>query len=98
MLFAATALLTIKNEKPKSREGTLSKFGKELVLNNDFDRNVTKYFSQTETLRDKVDYDAFNGITENIVLKKMSQCKLFLKKSNKILRKYGFNNAVIKID
>lgn len=98
MLFAATALLTMKNDKPKTHEGTLAKFGQVLVLHDDFDRKVAKYFSQTETLRDKVDYDAFNGVTEDIALKKMEQCRLFLKESNNILKKYGMDNAIIKMD
>ncbi len=97
MLFAATALLTMKDKQPKTHKGTLNAFGKELVLNDDFSRDIAKYFSQAETLRDKVDYDAFNGITENMANKKMKQCEEFLKEANRIFEKNHVKDCIIEL-
>ena len=97
MLFAATALLTMNNKQPKTHQGTLTEFGKIFVRNGEFDRDIAKYFSQTETLRDKVDYDAFNGVTENIARKKMIQCKEFLKETNNLFKKYNKEDYVIDL-
>ena len=94
MLFAATALLTMKKQQPKTHEGTLTSFGREFVRNGDFNKDIAKYFSQAETLRDKVDYDAFNGVTENMARKKMRQCEEFIKETNKIF-KNNHNEEII---
>ena len=97
MLFAANALLLIKNKNPKTHKWTLINFGKELVLNDDFDKNIAKYLSQAETLREKVDYDAFIFVSENIANKKKKQCEEFLRETNKILKKYNLEEVIIDI-
>lgn len=97
MLFAANALLVIKNDNSKTHKETLIVFGKKLVLNDDFDKNIAKYLSQTETLRDKVDYDAFVPVSENLANKKKRQCEEFLRETNRILKKYNLEEFVIDI-
>ena len=78
-MFAATALLTLKDKEPKTHNATLGLFGKELVLNDDFDKDIVKYFSQSETLRDLVDYNAFNGVTKKNATQRKRECEKFLK-------------------
>lgn len=95
MLFAATALLTLKNKEPKTHAGTLGLFGKEFVLNDDFDEDIVKYFSQSETLRDLVDYNAFNGVTKKNATERKRECERFLKECNRIFIKYGREDVLI---
>lgn len=97
MLFAATALLIMKNKQPKTHKGTLTNFGEEFVRDDNFNREIAKFFAQTETLRDKVDYDAFNGITENMANKRMRQCKEFLEETNRIFEKYQKEEYIIEL-
>lgn len=97
MLFAATALLTMKNKQPKTHDGTITSFGQEFIRDDDFNREIAKYFAQTETLRDKVDYDAFNGVTENMANKRMNQCKEFLKETNRIFEKHHKEEYTIEL-
>lgn len=92
MVFAAMDLLTLKGVKTKTHGGLISQFGEEFVLTGEFSREKVKYFSQAETLRNKVDYDAFNGVTEKIAHKKMRQTEEFLEEINKTLdERYNFN-------
>lgn len=95
MLFATTALLTLKNKELKAHAGILGLFGKEFVLNDDFDKDIIKYFSQSETLRDLVDYNAFNGVTKKNASERKRECELFLKECNRIFIKYGREDVLI---
>ena len=64
------------------------------MLTGEFSREIVKYFSQAETLRNKVDYDAFNGVTKSIANKKMKQTEEFF---NEIKRVFKDNyNTIIE--
>ena len=86
MVFAATALLTKKGVDTKTHGGLIGQFGEEFVLTGEFSREIVKYFSQSETLRNKVDYDAFNGVTESIANKKMKQTEEFYKEIKRVFK------------
>lgn len=70
MVFAATVLLTKKGVNTRTHSGLIGQFGEELVLTGEFSREIVKYFFQAETLRNKVDYDAFNGVTKVLQIRK----------------------------
>ena len=86
MVFAATDLLTEKGVETKTHGGLNGQFGEEFVLTGEFSREIVKYFSQSETLRNKVDYDAFNGVTESIANKKMKQTEEFFKEIKRVFK------------
>lgn len=86
MVFSALALLTKKGVKTKTHGGLISQFGEEVVLKGEFSRETVKYFSQAETLRNKVDYDAFNGVTESVANKKMRQTEEFNRETRRVLK------------
>ncbi len=66
MFNVAKALLIKKEFKPKTHAGVISFFGQEYVLNDFFDRKVSKYSSSTQSLREAADYDVVDDIDEII--------------------------------
>ena len=77
----------MKNKEPKTNAGTIGIFVEKFVVNNDFNRGITKNFAQAESLRHIVDYEAFNDVTEEITMKKKKDCKKFLMETNRIFGK-----------
>jgi len=88
MVFMAVALLSVKGVKTKTHGGLIGQFGEEFVLTGEFSRDIVKYFSQVETLRNTVDYAAFNGVTKKMALNKMKQTEKFLQEAKRVLKEY----------
>ena len=84
----AIALLNVKGVKTKTHGGLIDLFGEEFVLTEEFSRDIVKYFSQAETLRNTVDYAAFNGVTKKMALNKMKQTEKFLQEAKRVLKEY----------
>jgi uncharacterized protein (UPF0332 family) len=85
MFNTAKALLIIKGFKPKTHKGVISLFGQEYVLNDSFDRKISKYLSSTQSLRESADYDAVDDINEDIAYNSLVNAELFMKEAKKFL-------------
>ena len=51
----------------------------------EFDRNMAKYLSQAQSIREDADYDAYDGITENIAKLQIKRAGGFMEESKKFL-------------
>ena len=85
MFNTAKALLIIKGFKPKTHKGVISLFGQEYVLNDSFDRRISKYLSSTQSLRESADYEAVDNINEKIAYDSIVNAELFMKEAKKFL-------------
>ena len=85
MFSVAKALLIKKGFKPKTHSGTISLFGKEYVLNDLFDREISKYLSSTQSLRESADYDAVDNIDMITAKDCINKAELFIKEAEKFL-------------
>ena len=85
MFNTAKALLIVKGFKPKTHKGVISLFGQEYVLNDSFDRSISKYLSSTQSLRESADYEAVDNINEDIAYGCMVNAELFMKEAKKFL-------------
>ena len=47
----------------------------------DFDRNIAKYLARAQSLREDADYDAVDGITENIAKLWINNAEEFMEES-----------------
>lgn len=83
--LTAKALLIKKGHYPKSHEGLISLFGQVYVKHDDFDRKIAKYLARGQSLREDADYDAVDGITENIVRLWVNNAEEFMKEAEKFL-------------
>lgn len=85
-MFLMAKILLIKKEiYPKTHSGMISRFFKEYVKNGEFDEEIFKNFARTQSLREKSDYSAFDGITEEIAHDKIIQTEEFLAEAQKFL-------------
>ena len=85
MFSVAKALLIKKGFNPKTHSGTISLFGKEYVLNDSFDRKISKYLSSTQSLRESADYDAVDNIDRITAKDCINKAELFIKEAEKFL-------------
>jgi uncharacterized protein (UPF0332 family) len=85
MFNAAKALLIKKGFKPKTQAGVISLFGQEYVLNDSFDRKISKYLSSTQSLREAADYDAVDDIDETIANDCINKAEEFMNEAKKFL-------------
>lgn len=85
MFNAAKALLIKKGFKPKTHAGVISLFGQEYVLNDSFDRKISKYLSSTQSLREAADYDAVDDIDETITNDCINKAEEFMNETKKFL-------------
>ena len=85
MFNTAKALLIKKGFKPKTHTGTISLFGQEYVLNDSFDKKISKYLSSTQSLRESADYDAVDDIDESIAHDCINKSELFIEEAKKFL-------------
>lgn len=85
MFLTAKALLIKKDYFPKSHEGLISLFGQVYVLGDDFDRNIAKYLSRAQSLREDADYDSYDGITESIAGLWIGNAEKFMNEAKRFL-------------
>ena len=85
MFNVAKTLLIKKGFKPKTYTGVISLFGQEYVLNDSFDRKISKYLSSTQSLREAADYDAFDDIDQTIANDCINKAEEFMNEAKKFL-------------
>ncbi|MBE6494426.1 MAG: HEPN domain-containing protein [Methanosphaera stadtmanae] len=88
MFNIAKVLLIKKGFKPKTHTGVISLFGQEYVLNDSFDRKISKYLSSTQSLREVADFDAIDNIDESVAKDCINKAELFMEEAEKFLYKY----------
>jgi uncharacterized protein (UPF0332 family) len=77
--------LTKKGIFTKTHSGTIHKSGLEYVINEDFDKDIGKFFSKLEEDREKADYDYFHKTTENKAKTDLNNAKMFVKECERFL-------------
>ena len=85
MFLMAKALLINKNYFLKSHEGLISLFGEVFINKGEFNRNIAKYLSWAQSLREDAYYDAYDGITENIAKLWIKRAEEFTGEAKKFL-------------
>lgn len=86
MFLTAKALLIKKGVKfGKTHNGLIHAFNNHIVHQDNFPLEVYRYFASTQSLREEADYDAFDGITQNIAKEKIKQAEKFIKESEKFI-------------
>ena len=78
MLLTAKALLLTKDYATGKQKGILDGFNLYFVHQEGFDLNIYKNFARTQELRQEVDYQAQDYISEEIALEKMEECEEFI--------------------
>lgn len=86
MFLSAKALLVRDGYEVNSHKSLISIFGREYVKNGDFDNDIAKYLSGTQSLRDNADYDAIDTISKNIAHERIIQAEKFIKEAERILQ------------
>lgn len=82
---AANALLIKKGIFPKTHTGTIREFGLEYIINDNFSKEIGKYFTNLEKDREKADYDYSYEVTKNKAEKDLNNAKKFVKECGKFL-------------
>lgn len=85
MFLTVKALLIKKNYYPKTHSGLISKFGQLYVNEGDFNKEIAKYLSTAQSLRENADYDAHDEITESIAKLWIKRAEEFIEESKKFL-------------
>ena len=78
MLLTANALLLTIDYATGKQKGILDGFNLYFVHQEGFDLNIYKNFARTQDLRQEVDYQAQDYISEEIALEKMEECEEFI--------------------
>ena len=68
-----------------SHKSLIGIFGREYVKNGDFDNNIARYLSGTQSLRDNADYDAIDTITKQIAKERIRQAEIFIAEAERVL-------------
>lgn len=85
MFLMAKTLLINNNYFLKSHEGLISLFGEVFINQGEFNRNIAKYLSWAQSLREDAYYDAYDGITENIAKLWIKRAEEFTGEAKKFL-------------
>lgn len=99
-------LLIKKGFKPKTHTGVISLFGQEYVLNDSFDRKISKYLSSTQSLREVADMMQLITLMKvlprivlirlNYLWKRLKSFYINIKRMNHILLIMRVNNSKSK--
>ncbi|GAA5819148.1 MAG: HEPN domain-containing protein [Methanobrevibacter sp.] len=85
VFHAANALLLKKGIFPKTHSGTIRKFGLEYITNDNFSKEIGKFFTNLEKDREKADYDYSYEVTKNKAKKDLNNAKKFVKECERFL-------------
>ena len=85
VFHAANALLIKKGIFTKTHVGTIRKFGLEYIVNDNFSKEIGKFFTNLEKDREKADYDYSYEVTENKAKKDLNNAKKFVKECERFL-------------
>lgn len=86
MFLSAKALLIKDGYNVNSHKSLIGIFGREYVKNGDFDSDIAKYLSGTQSLRDNADYDAIDTISKEIAEERILQAKKFIAEAERMLQ------------
>ena len=81
----AKALLVRDGYDISSHRSLIGIFGRDYVKNGDFDSNIAKYLSGTQSLRDNADYDAIDTISKKIAEERIIQAEKFINETERLL-------------
>ena len=85
MYCVAKALLLKKGIAPKTHAGTINMIQVHYVETGELDSNLHSSFSNAQTLREQVDYDATDDISHHVAREKRNVCGEFIKSAKEIL-------------
>ena len=85
MFLSAKALLVRSGYDVNSHRSLIGIFGRDYVKNGDFDSNIAKYLSGTQSLRDHADYDAIDTISKEIAKERIRQAEKFIAEAERLL-------------
>ncbi len=85
MFLSAKALLVRDGYNVSSHRSLIGIFGKDYVKNGNFDSNIAKYLSGTQSLRDNADYDAIDTISKEIAEERIIQAEKFIAEAERLL-------------
>ena len=85
MYCVAKALLLKKGIAPKTHAGTINMIQVHYVETGELDSKIHSSFSNAQTLREQVDYDATDDISQYVAREKRNVCGEFIKKAKEIL-------------
>ena len=78
MFLSAKELLVRDGYDVSSHKSLIGIFGRDYVKKGDFDSNIAKYLSGTQSLRDNADYDAIDTISKEIAHGRIKQAERFI--------------------
>lgn len=78
-------MLLKKGITTKTHSGTIHEFGLEYVTNENFDKEIAKFFSKLEGDREKADYDYSHVITKSKAKTNLNNAKKFIDECKKFL-------------
>ncbi|MCL2156927.1 MAG: HEPN domain-containing protein [Methanobrevibacter sp.] len=85
VFYGAKALLLKKGKNPKTHSGTISLFGLEYTIKDNFNKRISKILSRLEEDRENADYDFSFQSTEDKARKDLKKAELFLEECRKFL-------------
>ncbi|MDR3223293.1 MAG: HEPN domain-containing protein [Methanobrevibacter sp.] len=85
VFYAAEALLLKKGISNKTHAGTISKFGLEYVVKENFNSEIAKFISNLEEARSKVDYGYVPEVSEDKAIKDYRKAEKFIEECKKFL-------------
>ncbi|KZX14469.1 HEPN domain protein [Methanobrevibacter filiformis] len=85
VFHAANALLIKKGIFAKTHSGTIREFGLEYIINDNFNKEIGKFFNSLEKDREKADYDYSYNATKNKAKKDLYNAKRFIEECKHFL-------------
>lgn len=85
MLLVSKALLIKKGENTNKHGGIIKRFGKIYVHENNFNQNIYKYLTKTQSLRNQSDYEAIDDITKQIAKTKIKEAEEYMEEAKKFV-------------
>lgn len=85
MLLVSKALLIKKGENTNKHSGIIKRFGKIYVHENNFNQNIYKYLTKTQSLRNQSDYEAIDDITKQIAKTKIKEAEEYMEEAKKFV-------------
>ncbi|WP_323737561.1 HEPN domain-containing protein (plasmid) [Methanosphaera sp. ISO3-F5] len=83
MLLIAKALLLTRDYVTGKQKRIIDGINQIFVLKENFNKNIFKNFARTQDLRQTIDYEARDYITQEIAFEKMKECEDFIKECEK---------------
>ena len=85
VFYAAKSLLLKKGVDTRKHTGNIQMFGKEYVVNDNFDKEISRILSELQEDRSRVDYDFEFNSTKAIAKLDLENAKKFIEECKKFL-------------